>query len=119
MNRLAPLYGVHVLFYDFLNLLICAFSHGQMEERYMEIINKYEKPDAYKLPEALTALVIEMTGDDGNGMVDMLGKYFQESVNHGANRQYCTSQHICDMMARMHNPTNLTDRLVNPACGSG
>ena len=38
MNRLAPRYGVHVLFSDFLDLLIFAFSRGQMEEQYLEII---------------------------------------------------------------------------------
>ena len=106
MNRLAPRYGVHDLFSDFLDLLIAAFSRGKMEKQYMEIINKYEKPDAYKLSEALAALVIEMTGDDGNGMVDVLGKYFQENVSHGANGQYFTPQHICDMMARTYNPVS-------------
>ena len=44
MNRLAPRYGVHVLFSDFMNLLIAAFSHGKMEKQYLEIIDKYEKP---------------------------------------------------------------------------
>ena len=38
MNRLAPRYGVHVLFSDFLYLLICAFSGGKMEKEYLEII---------------------------------------------------------------------------------
>ncbi len=38
MNRLAPRYGVHVLFSDFLDLLICAFSGGKMEKEYLEII---------------------------------------------------------------------------------
>ena len=119
MNRLAPRYGVHVLFSDFMDLLIAAFSHEEMEKQYMEIINKYKKPEAYKLSEALTAFVIEMTGNDGNGIVDVLGKYFQENVSHGENGQYFTQQNICDMMARMHNPTNPTDRIADPACGSG
>ena len=119
MNRLAPRYGVHVLFSDFLDLLIAAFSHGQMEEQYLEIINKYEKPEAYKLSEALAALVIEMTGYDGNGMIDVLGNYFQENVSHGANGQYFTPQYICDMIARMHNPVSPTERIFDSACGSG
>ena len=111
--------GCMFCFLIFLDLLIAAFSLGKMEEQYMEIIDKYEKPEAYKLSEALAAFVIEMTGDDGNGMVDILGTYFQETLSHGENGQFFTPQPICDIMARMHNPVNPTELILDPACGSG
>ena len=76
MEQLARRHGVQAVFSDFLTLLMCAFSHGQREDEYLNIIRKYEKPEAYRLSEALGALVIEMTGD-GSGMVDVLGDIFR------------------------------------------
>jgi len=119
LNRLAPRYGVFPVFSDFLTLCVCAFSLGRMESLYLETIRKYEKPDAYLFSEALAALVIEMTGIHGNGFVDVLGEYFQNNISHGFNGQYFTPQPICDMMARMVNPSVTGERIADPACGSG
>lgn len=119
MDSMARRHGIHNLFSDFLTLLICAFSHGAKEEEYLKTINKYEKPDAYKFSDALGALVIEMTGTDGEGMIDVLGKYFEENLSFGKNGQFFTPQPICDMMARMMNPVQPTERIADPACGSG
>ena len=60
-----------------------------------------------------------MTGPDGNGMVDILGEYFEQHLSFGKNGQFFTPQPICDMMARMMNPNQSTDRIADPACGSG
>ncbi|RLD56706.1 MAG: type I restriction endonuclease [Bacteroidetes bacterium] len=119
MNRIAHRHGVYSVFSDFLDLLIYAFSHGNKEKEYLGIITKYEKPDAYSLSEALAALVIEMTGDDGNGMIDVLGEYFQSHLSHGANGQFFTPVHVCDLMAQMTNPNGISERIFDPACGSG
>ena len=118
MEQLARRHGVQAVFSDFLTLLMCAFSLGQREEEYLKIIRKYEKPEAYKISEALAALVIEMTGD-GTGMVDVLGDYFEQHLSYGKNGQFFTPQHLCDLMARLMNPTSPTDRIADPACGSG
>ena len=118
MDELSQRHGVHQVFTDFLTLLICAFSHGRMEDLYLETINNYEKPEAYTFSEALGALVMEMTGD-GSGMVDVLGKYFEENLSHGRNGQFFTPQPVCDMMARMNLPMIAGGRVLDPACGSG
>ena len=119
MDSMVCHHGIYNLFSDFLTLLICAFSKGANEKQYLTIINKYEKPEAYKLSEALGALVIEMIGSDGNGMVDVLGKYFEENLSYGKNGQFFTPQHICDLMARINNPVQATECIADPACGSG
>lgn len=118
MDRLAQRHGVHQVFGDFLTLLICAFSHGRMEKKYLETIRRYEKPEAYLISEALGALVIEMTGD-GGGLVDVLGTYFEENLSHGKNGQFFTPQPVCDLMARMNLPMKAGGRILDPACGSG
>ena len=118
MDRLSARHGVHRVFSDFLTLLVCAFSHGKMEELYLETINRYEKPEAYDFSEALAALVIEM-GGDGTGMVDVLGAYFEENISHGKNGQFFTPQQICDLLARINTPDRHGSRILDPACGSG
>ncbi|MBK6284897.1 MAG: SAM-dependent DNA methyltransferase [Draconibacterium sp.] len=118
MEQLARRHGVHSVFSDFLTLLMCAFSLGQREEEYLKTIRKYEKPEAYKISEALAALTVEMTGD-GTGMVDVLGDYFEQHLSYGRNGQFFTPQHLCDMMARLMNPTTPLERILDPACGSG
>jgi hypothetical protein len=118
MEQLARRHGVHSVFSDFLTLLMCAFSLGQREEEYLKTIRKYEKPEAYRISEALAALVVEMTGD-GTGMVDVLGAYFEQHLSYGRNGQFFTPQNICDMMARLMNPTTPLERILDPACGSG
>jgi hypothetical protein len=118
MERLARRHGIHTVFSDFLTMSVCALSMGRMEEQYLKTVRKYEKPEAYTLSEAFGALVIEMTGD-GTGMVDVLGTYFEENLSYGKNGQFFTPQPICDMMARMNLPVKPSQRVLDPACGSG
>ena len=119
MDTMAYRHSLHQVFSDFLTLLICAFSQGRMENRYLETIRKYDKPHANSFAEALAALVIEMTAPDGNGFIDVLGEYFQQHLSFGNNGQFFTPQHICDLMARLHDPTSIGKRVIDPACGSG
>ncbi|NQU52925.1 MAG: SAM-dependent DNA methyltransferase, partial [Bacteroidetes bacterium] len=93
-------------------------SRGRKEKEYLELINKYEKPGPYAISEAIAALLVEMTGD-GNGMVDVLGKYFEENLYDDKNRQFLTPQNICDRMARIQNPTQAMECITDPGCGSG
>jgi hypothetical protein len=119
MNQLALRHGVHAVFSDFLSLLICAFSHGRMEDEYFRTIRKYEKPYSYTISEALAALIIEMTGVDGTGFIDVLGHYFEQHLSFGKNGQFFTPQNICDMMAQMNAPVSFGSRIADPTCGSG
>jgi len=118
MEPLTRRYGVSSVFSDFLTLLVCAFSLGKKEDEYLATIRRYEKPEAYRISEALATLTIEMTGD-GSGMIDVLGSYFEEHISHGHNGQFFTPQNICDLMARMMNPVSPLQRILDPACGSG
>ena len=118
MDQLARRHGAHTVFSDFLHMVVCAFSMGAMEEQYLEIVRRYQKPEAYRLSDALGALVIEMTGN-GDGMIDVLGKYFEENITHGHNGQFFTPQPVCDMIARMNNPVGAGESVLDPACGSG
>ncbi|NQU51643.1 MAG: SAM-dependent DNA methyltransferase [Bacteroidetes bacterium] len=118
MNRMASQHGVHSMFSDLLDLLIYTFSGERKEKEYLELIRKYEKPDAYTISEAMAALLVEMTGD-GNGMVDVLGNYFEENLYFDKNRQLFTPQNTCDRMVRIQNPIQAMECITDLDCGSG
>jgi hypothetical protein len=108
----------HHIFSDFLTLLVCAFSLGEQEEKYLSVIRQYNKQEANLFAEALGKLVIEMSGD-GTGLVDVLGSFFQEHISHGHNGQFFSPQNICDMMACLSGPVKQGGSILDPACGSG
>jgi len=118
-DNLAQRYGLNEVFSDFLAMLICAFSQGRMEKQYLETIRKYNKPHANIFSEALASLVIEMTGPDGAGFVDVLGEFYEKNLSFGRSGQFFTPQPICDMMAQLMSPEGFKKRVVDPACGSG
>jgi hypothetical protein len=118
MDKLAVCHSTHRIFFDFLTLVVCAFSLGKEEEKYLSVIQKYNKQEASLFAEALAKLVIEMTGD-GTGLTDVLGSYFQEHISFGRNGQFFSPQPICDMMACMTGPVKPGNRILDPACGSG
>lgn len=118
-DKLRQRYGLHEVFSDFLTLLICAFSQGRMEKQYLETIRKYDKLHANIFAEALASLVIEMTGPDGAGFVDVLGEFYEKNLSFGRNGQFFTPQPICDMMVQLMSPDGFKKRVADPACGSG
>lgn len=118
LNKFAVCHNIHRIFSDFLTLVVCAFSLGKEEEKYLSVIQKYNKQEANLFAEALAKLVIEMTGD-GTGLVDVLGSFFQEHISFGRNGQFFSPQHICDMMTCMAGPVKQGNRILDPACGSG
>lgn len=118
MEQLARRNSISSVFSDFLEISVCALSMGAMEERYMEIMRRYDKPEAYALAEAFGALVLEMD-NHGEGLKDVFGDFFMEHISHGHNGQFFTPEPVCDMMARMSGEIKQGDRVLDCACGSG
>lgn len=111
-------YGLHSVFDDFLEMVICSLSLGAKEDRYNEIVRNYEKPDAYLMAEAFGSLVIEME-NNGEGLKDGFGDFYMEYLSYGHNGQFFTPEPICDMMARILNPAGFGERVADCCCGSG
>ena len=95
-------YGLHSVFENFLEMVVCTLSLGAKEDRYHEIVRGYEKPDAYLMAEAFGALVVEMD-NNGEGLKDGFGDFYMEYLSHGHNGQFFTPEPICEMMARILN----------------
>ncbi len=118
MDLISYRYGAGQVFSDFLEMTICALSMGAAENRYFEIIKRYDKPELEQFSLAFAALVNEMTGD-GSGLIDVLGEYFMINISFGKNGQFFTPQPICDMMSGMVKSYGPGYRVCDPACGSG
>lgn len=116
--RVARRHGIHQVFSDFLEMVVCALSAGEQEERYLEIVRGYEKLEAYDLSQAFGELVIEMD-NNGEGLKDCFGDLFMEHLSFGKNGQFFTPQPICDMMAKITNPNGFGERVADCCCGSG
>lgn len=100
IEQVARKNSIATVFSDFLEMSACALSMGMQEERYHEIVRRYEKPDAYRMAEAFAVMVDEMD-NAGQGLHDMLGDFFMEHISHGHNGQFFTPEPICELMARI------------------
>lgn len=100
MERLARRNSISNVFSDFLEMAVCALSMGAMEQRYLEIVKRYEKGEAQLMAEAFGAMVMEMD-DHGQGLKDVFGDFFMEHISGGHNGQFFTPEEICELMARM------------------
>lgn len=118
MERLSGKNSLSNVFRDFLEMSVCALSLGAKEERYLEIVRRYDKPEVYELAEAFSLLVMEMD-NGGEGLKDCFGDFFMEYLSFGRNGQFFTPEPICEMMARITGEIHDGAKVYDCACGSG
>jgi type I restriction-modification system DNA methylase subunit len=107
------------LFEDFLDICICCLSGQRYEEEYLSIIKRYSKEKVDLFVTLFSQMVIIMD-NDGAGLTDCLGEFFQNHITRGANGQFFTPPHVTDMMAQMTVGEDMKDKtIMDPACGSG
>lgn len=96
-------------FDSFVDFALFPFLANPAKEEW-EHFNKHKDNQAYL--DALLTLV-----ELSEGYHDALGDMFMERISHGANSQFFTPEHICDMMAEIVGVKN--DSVCDPTCGSG
>jgi type I restriction-modification system DNA methylase subunit len=115
------------VFDDFMQMAICAFSMGKMEDVYLPIAAKYSAEDLPIFGQALAEMINEYENgmsDDG-GWVDVLGNVFEETNSSFAASgagQFFTPETVCNVMAQLTAGTDECEDgiVVNDcACGSG
>lgn len=93
---------------------------GVYNERYMEIIRKYNndgqmgKRSADYFAQAFTVLCAETM----EKQKDIIGCVYEERITFGESGQFFTSDHITQMMLKMMGGGN-TGTVQDPCCGSG
>lgn len=119
------------VFSDFVEMGACAVSnkvdfsqYDVREDRYMQIVKKYEKDEIQAFPKMLAELFSALDGEPQ----DLLGMVFHELELHNKyTGQFFTPYSLCQLMASMQVDEN-TDRIIEqngfitlsePACGSG
>lgn len=126
INDLAYRHSVTQVFDDFMEMAICAFSFGKMENRYLELIKRYEPNEVEQFGHVLGAMVLdyEDCASAEGDWDDVLGNFFEQTSSGAqASRmgQFFTPKTVCDMMARMvHGDDEQKEiTICDPACGSG
>lgn len=107
------------VFSDFLDISICALSAGKYEEEYLSIIKRYRKEEVELFCELFARMVLIMD-NEGTGLTDCLGEFYQNHISIGKHGQFFTPEHVCDAMAAMLIGKEDRNKTVyDPCCGSG
>jgi len=129
-------YGIHQVFNDFLEMAAISISntvdfaqHKGREERYLKLINSYDKEHQQLFPRMLAHLVQALEEKTRTfGPEDVLGSIFHTLELHTKSKgQFFTPQHISDLMANLvcgdEIQKTVEDKgfvsLYEPAAGSG
>ncbi len=115
------------VFDDFLQMSICAFSFGKMEDEYEQIAKRYDPNEVKLFGQCLGAMIIdyEENSNEEGSWCDVLGEYFEtNNSDKQASRsgQFFTPDSICRLMAEMTDSANdeVGIKSINDcACGSG
>jgi len=107
------------VFDDFLTILICCLSGERYEDEYLSIVKKYTKEAFYIFPQLANEMV-NIMDNDGMGLTDCLGEFFQHKISKGRNGQFFTPTHITDFMGMiLIDGETIGKKVFDPACGSG
>ena len=121
--------GFDNTFDDFLTLCLGVFMinpSNDFKEKFERLQKKYKPRDFELFDKAFFSLADDMTGPDQQGLVDVLGEYYEKRITWNEHGQFFTPPHVCDMMALItmfdesRSPFDLRfRRVLDPACGSG
>lgn len=116
IDSLSARHGRSKVFNDFLTIAVCCLSMGKQEGLYFKTIEAYTREELTTFQEAFAALVIEMD-NNGAGLKDILGEYFEEHFYNEKLGQFFTPPSLCKLMADIIPITG--DKVYDPCCGSG
>lgn len=127
LDKIAYRHSITDAFDDFMEMAICAFAYGSMEERYLEIIKRYNSNELSSFATCLGYMIEEyqQAATDGD-WDDMLGIFFEEIGSLKGKQQlgqFFTPKHVCDLMAQLtgdtKNPVPDGTTVSDPSAGSG
>lgn len=118
-NKIARSGSEEAIFNDYLDMVICALSAGRYEKEYLSIVKTYSSEDMELFCELMAQMLIAMD-NNGTGLADCLGEFYQVNLSQGHHGQFFTPEHICDAMAAMTiNNEDRNKTILDPCCGSG
>jgi len=122
INKLAQKHNITQLFDDFMDISICVFSLGKMEEKYNEVTAKYLPDELQILKESFAQLILAYQKIENiEGCNDILGDFFMStnSYNSASNKgQFFTPVQVCNFMSASL-PSQHSNRISDLCSGSG
>lgn len=112
------------LFEDWLEVCICCFANQRMEERYLQIVKRYDRQELDTMAQ-LMGLLILMHEDHtaGGGWFDGLGQIYEHLASRSKTSrmgQFFTPPEVCDVMARIcYDGQEAPPQAYDPCAGSG
>lgn len=93
---------------------------GPYEDRYMEIVARYEddRPKGDRAIDYLSNAHAELVKETIEHQFDVLGEVYEAMISFGEHGQFFTPSPITDMMAKIVQPEK-AETVLDPACGSG
>lgn len=117
---------------DFTIMFACSISnaidkthYNERENRYLKIIRKYNKQEQNLFPSLSAYTVMAL---DENPEQDFLGSIFMQlNLGNGANGQFFTPYHVCELMAKISMGNNVAQEVKekgyitihDSCCGAG
>ena len=116
-------HSINQVFDDFLQMAVCAFSVGFMEEEYKKVADKYKPEELKGFSIALAEMVNEYSEAACDGSWDDIVGITFENVNSkmqaSNSGQFFTPVHLCNLMAKItHDSTFIPENVNDCACGS-
>lgn len=118
-------YHLQQIFDDFLQMSVCCFTLGKLEDLYLKVSKRYDQGELNRFSLALAAMIKEYTDkSQEGGWWDVLGSFFEE-INSPSSAQrsgqFFTPVHVCDLMAKLLVKEAPEEQItvVDPTCGSG
>lgn len=112
-------------FEDFLHMSVCALSGGEMEDDYLQVVQKHSSGTPGRRGcEVIAKLFGQMMSVMDETRQDVLGDLFQDAITYGEAGQFLTPDCITKLMADMSLADMPEDakeprRVLDPCCGSG
>lgn len=114
-------YGVYEIFADWVKMQAFAYANQvhysqAREDEYIETMKRYDKDEFKKLAE-MTAWLVEWADEQ---MFDMLGYiYMHLEIGNKRTGQFFTPYHLCQLMAKTVDFSELPITANEPTCGAG
>ncbi len=116
------------VFADFLQMSVCALSGGQLEEQYMDVVQRHSngkpgKRSCDTLAQLYGSVIAAMETDCRQGMQDILGDLFEGGISYGENGLYLSPMPVCRAMAQLTvgdvSDAHQVKSVCDPAAGTG
>lgn len=125
LQQIAGRHHFSNVFDDFMQMCICSFAYGKMEDKYEQVASKYLPEEIKLFAEALVDMVMEYNyhSCSAGSWCDILGNVFEEtnsSFTASKNGQFFTPESICNLMANITDNGELTEytTICDPSSGS-